>query len=136
MATTYTIGPRVLEWTMPGVIRRIEIMALGVHIRAGSAALVAGLHPTHIEREGLADLSLLELAERWPDHMAEQMAGKWSTPDYVAAAGAAYSQVLARFMAEMGMEAVDAAEGNSLDAEVAPHDLDNASEEPKGVGVV
>ena len=135
MAQTYTIGGRVFEWKLPGVIRRIEIVSLGVDLRAGAAAFVSGLHPSHLEREDLAGLSLTDLADRWPDHMAEKMGKRWSTPDYLAAASASYALVVARFVAEMGADVVDAAEGNSQGDEAAPSAPDEAPETMEAAGV-
>ena len=135
MAETYTIGSRVFEWTLPGVIRRIEIVSLGVDLRAGAAAFVSGLHPSHLEREDLGGLSLTDLADRWPDHMAEQMGERWSTPDYLAAASASYALVVARFVAEMGADVVDDAEENSPGAEDGPSALDSAPETKEAAGV-
>ena len=135
MAHTYSIGGRVFEWKMPGIIRRIEIVSLGVDLRAGAAAFVSGLHPSHLEREDLGGLSLPDLADRWPDHMAEKMGKRWSTPDYLAAASASYALVVARFAAEMGADVVDAAEGNSPGAEEGPGTLDSAPETREAAGV-
>ena len=135
MAETYTIGSRVFEWTLPGVIRRIEIVSLGVDLRAGAAAFVSGLHPSHLEREDLAGLSLTDLADRWPDHMAEQMGERWSTPDYLLASSRTFALVVARFVSEMGVDVVDAAEGNSQGDEAAPSALDEAPETREAAGV-
>ena len=131
----HTIGSRVLEWQLPGTIRRIEVMAMGADIRARAAALVAGLHSSHLEREGLDGLPLAELAERWPDHMAEVMGDRWSLPDFLTASTEAYGVVLARFVSEMGADAVDEAEGNSQGDEDGPNGLDSAPEVMGGAGV-
>ena len=109
----HTIGSRVLEWSMPGILRRIEVVGLGAGARAWGAAFVAGLHESHLEREGLGGLGLVELAERWPDHMAEAMGDRWSTPDYLEACTASFALVAQRFGREMGADAVAVAEGNS-----------------------
>ena len=135
MAQTYSIGGRVFEWKMPGIIRRIEIVSLGVDLRAGAAAFVSGLHPSHLEREDLGGLSLPDLADRWPDHMAEKMGKRWSTPDYLAAASASYALVVARFVSEMGADVVDDAEENSPGAEEGPSALDSAPETKEAAGV-
>ena len=135
MAHTYSIGGRVFEWKMPGIIRRIEIVSLGVDLRAGAAAFVSGLHPSHLEREDLGGLSLPDLADRWPDHMSEQMGKRWSPPDYLAAASASYALVVARFAAEMGADVVAAAEGNSPGAEEGPGTLDSAPKTKAAAGV-
>ena len=135
MAHTYSIGGRVFEWKMPGIIRRIEIVSLGVDLRAGAAAVGSGLHPSHLEREDLGGLSLPDLADRWPDHMSEKMGKRWSTPDYLAAASASYALVVARFAAEMGADVVDAAEGNSPGAEEGPGTLDSAPKTKAAAGV-
>ena len=121
----YTIGGRVFEWTMPGILRRIEIASIGVGVRAWSAALVSGLHPAHLEREGLAGLDLGELAEQWPDHMAEVTGDRWSTTEFLEACTDAFKQVSQRFAKEMGAEAVAEAEGNSPGDEGEPSALEH-----------
>jgi len=131
----HTIGSRVLEWSMPGILRRIEVVGLGAGARAWGAAFVAGLHESHLEREGLGGLGLVELAERWPDHMAEAMGDRWSTPDYLAACTASFSLVAQRFGREMGADAVDEAEGNSQGDEDGPRVLDSAPETREAAGV-
>ena len=135
MATQHTIGGRVFEWSMPGVIRRIEVVATGTDIRAWAAAWAAGLHPSHLKREGLAGLSLAELAERWPDHIADATGDRWSMEQYVTAAVACFVEVSNRFHAEMGADAVDDAEGNSQGDEGGPSALESAPETMEAAGV-
>ena len=132
----YTIGGRVFEWQMPGVIRRIEVVSTGTDIRAWSAAWVAGLHPAHLKREDLAGLSLPELAERWPDHIAEAMGERWEMKQYVESAVDCFVAVSNRFSAEMGTDAVDGAEENSPGGEGGPIALEQAPETVEVAGAV
>lgn len=111
----YHIGPRVFRWHMPGVLRRIELAQLSLQSEnlAAGCAFVAGLHPDHLEQEGLTGLPMKELAETWPEHMAAKMGQKWSLREYIAAYSDAGRRVSVRFVEEMSAGAVDEAAGNS-----------------------
>ena len=78
-----------------------------------AAAWVAGLHPEHIRREGLSELSLLELATRWPDHMSEAMGERFRVPEYIDAAGRCALAIVQRHNRDMSSPAIAEAEGNS-----------------------
>jgi len=111
----YRIGSRVFRWHMPGVLRRIELAQLSLESEnlAAGCAFVAGLHPDHLEQEGLTGLPMRDLAEAWPEHMAAKMGQKWRLREYIAAYSDAGRRVSVRFVEEMSAGAVDEAAGNS-----------------------